>query len=61
LPLAKVPGVLPTIAAMTVHQALAELEAIGGKIGAYRDYRCSKGFTPPSEPIAIREPAKRNG
>ena len=44
------------------HPALrARAVAIGEKIGAYRDYPCSKGCVSPFAPIAIPEMAKRRG
>ncbi|HEU4394640.1 MAG TPA: DNA alkylation repair protein [Planctomycetota bacterium] len=48
------------IAIGTHHPALRERAVrIGEKVGAYRDYPCSKGCVSPFAPIAIREMAKR--
>ena len=49
--------------AVGVHHAplRARAVAIGEKIGAYRDYPCSKGCVSPFAPIAIPEMARRQG
>lgn len=52
-----------TLAAIGIHHARHRKRAIaiGEKVGLYRDWRVSKGCTPPYAPVWIEEMVKRNG